>query len=186
MFTFSESRNLLPESYRALAIQLGAFVIYFSVIIISYTCYDKEFKNRKNEIFSQYYEIIFNHSLIKLSYLLQKLHLDQSGKNTVISVDKSDILGCFKQQCIKSNLFEFTSTIDKYIPNFIYYRIDLNKQVLHRNVRIDDYELEKTYHINNYNQLSISLSADLRYLNTIKKQTIAIIKKIDNNINLNT
>ena len=80
--------------------------------------------------------------------------------------------GCFKQQCIKSNLFEFTSTIDKYIPNFIYYRIDLNKQVLHRNVRIDDYELEKTYHINNYNQLSISLSADLRYLNTIKKQTI--------------
>ena len=65
MFTFSESRNLLPESYRALAIQLGAFVIYFSVIIISYTCYDKEFKNRKNEIFSQYYEIIFNHSLIK-------------------------------------------------------------------------------------------------------------------------
>ena len=172
MFTFSESRNLLPESYRALAIQLGAFVIYFSVIIISYTCYDKEFKNRKNEIFSQYYEIIFNHSLIKLSYLLQKLPLDQSGKNTVISVDKSDILGCFKQQCIKSNLFEFTSTIDKYIPNFIYYRIDLNKQVLHRNVRIDDYELEKTYHINNYNQLSISLSADLRYLNTIKKQTI--------------
>ena len=111
MFTFSKSRNLLPESYRALAIQLGAFVIYFSVIIISYTCYDKEFKNRKNEIFSQYYEIIFNHSLIKLSYLLQKLPLDQSGKNTVISVDKSDILGCFKQQCIKSNLFEFTSTM---------------------------------------------------------------------------
>jgi len=121
MFAFNESRNLSSESYKTLTIQLAAFVIYFSVITISYTYYDDEFKNRKNEILNEYYKIIFNHSLIKLSHLLQKLPLDQSGINTIISVDQSDILSCYKQQCIRSNLFEFTSTIDKYIPNFIYY-----------------------------------------------------------------
>jgi hypothetical protein len=172
MFAFSESRNLLSEYYRTLTIQIVAFIIYFSVITISYNCYDNEFKNRKNEILNEYYKIISNYSLIKLNHLLQKLPLDQSGIDTVISVDQSDILSCFKQQCIRSNLFEFTSIIDKYIPNFIYYRIDLNKQVLHRNIRIDYYELEKTYHINNYNQLSILVSADSKYWDKIKKQTI--------------
>ena len=172
MFAFSESRNLLSEYYRTLTIQIVAFIIYFSVITISYNCYNNEFKNRKNEILNEYYKIISNYSLIKLNHLLQKLPLDQSGIDTVISVDQSDILSCFKQQCIRSNLFEFTSIIDKYIPNFIYYRIDLNKQVLHRNIRIDDYELEKTYHINNYNQLSILVSADSKYWDKIKKQTI--------------
>ena len=85
MFAFSESRNLLSEYYRTLTIQIVAFIIYFSVITISYNCYNNEFKNRKNEILNEYYKIISNYSLIKLNHLLQKLPLDQSGIDTVIN-----------------------------------------------------------------------------------------------------
>ncbi len=121
MFAFSESRNLLSEYYRTLTIQIVAFIIYFSVITISYNCYDNEFKNRKNEILNEYYKIISNYSLIKLNHLLQKLPLDQSGIDTVISLDQSDILSCFKQQCIRSNLLGGLSV------NLRFFRKSLNE-----------------------------------------------------------
>ena len=69
---------------------------------------------------------------------------DQAGKNTVIVINQSDIKSCYKNQCIKSNLFEFASVFDKYIPNYIHYKIDINKQVLHRDRKISSYELERS------------------------------------------
>lgn len=150
----------------------GASLIYLIVLIVSYNNYKSEFESRKNEVLSEYHKIILTHSLVKLNDLIQQLPFDRSGVETIISIDKSDILGCYKKQCIRNNLFEFVSIFDKYIPAFIYYKIEINKQLLHQNTKVTNYEVEKTKHINGYNQLSISLSADLKYLDDIKQKTL--------------
>lgn len=151
---------------------MGASLVYLIVLIVSYNHYKSDFENRKNETLSEYYKIILIHSLVKLNDLIQQLPLDRSGVDTIISIDKSDILGCYKKQCIKSNLFEFASTFDKYIPAFVYYKIEINKQLLHQNTKVANYELEKTQHINDYNQLVISLSADFKYFEGIRQKVL--------------
>jgi len=151
-------------------ILIALLIIYFITLVINYRYSNNEFKNRKNEILEEYYQIIFNHSIVKLNETLHKLPSDQTGKNTVIEINQSDIKSCYKNQCIKSNLFEFASVFDKYIPNYIHYKIDINKQVLHRDRKISSYELERSNHINNYNQLSIQVALDPKYLENIHQK----------------
>lgn len=146
-------------------------VIYTITLVIIYIHLNNEYKNKKEEILNEYHKIIFNHSFNKLSDLLRQLPSDSINTGSSISIDRSDIQSCYKQQCVKNNLFEFASIFSKYIPEFICYKIEVNKQLLHRNNKVDDYELEKTDYINNHNQLSISLSANSKYWDSIRHQT---------------
>ena len=152
-------------------LRLIVFVIYTITLAIIYFHLNNEYRNRKEEILSGYHKIIFNHSFNKLNDLLRQLPYDSTGTGSSISIDRSDIQSCYKQQCVKNNLFEFASIFNKYIPEFISYKIEVNKQLLHRNNKVDDYELEKTNYINNHNQLSISLSANSKYWDSIRYQT---------------
>ena len=45
----------------------------------------------------------------------------------IINIDKTDIRSCYEDKCAKANLFEFTSIIDKYVSDFIDYKIEINK-----------------------------------------------------------
>jgi hypothetical protein len=163
-------RFLITEYYGALIIQVLVFTTYCSVIFISYIYTNDALENRKNEILNDYYGIILNHSVARLDNLLQKLPDDARGKNVAISLDKSNVLSCYKQRCITNNLFEFASSVDKQLPSFIYYKIDINNHLLHCNNKVSHYELEKTYHVNDYNQLAIAISIDSKYWNKIKAQ----------------
>jgi hypothetical protein len=150
---------------------LIVLVIYTTTLVVIYIHLNNEYRNRKEEILSEYHKIIFNHSFNKLSDLLRQLPADSTNTGSSISIDRSDIQSCYKQQCVKNNLFEFASIFSKYIPEFISYKIEVNKQLLHRNNKVDNYELEKTDYINNHNQLSISLSASSKYWDSIRHQT---------------
>lgn len=169
LFKEDKLKNSLLHS-TILIIRLVIFVIYCSAIIISYACCKNETKMQKNKILTEYYNAIFDHSLFKLTYLLQKLPIEKSGVDTIISVGQLDIQACNKQQCVRSNLFEFASTLDKYIPNFIHYQIVINEQLLYSDIKVDNYELEKNYYINSDNQLSISIALDDQYWNKAKRQ----------------
>jgi len=158
--SFSYYSNLVPQIY--------AVIIYCSIITASYYYGSNQIIERKNEILKNYHQIILNSSLVKLNYLLQKLPADQEGIYTNISIDKGDMQSCYKNKCFKSNLFEFASTIDKQVPSFIYYKIEINKQTLHTNIKIPNYEFEQNHYINNYNQLSIALSIDPGYWGKVK------------------
>ncbi len=159
------------KHYKQSLILIALFIVYFITLILNYQYCNNEFKNRKSEILDEFYQIIFSHSIVKLNDVLQKLPLDQTGINTLIEIDQSDIKSCYKDQCIKSNLFEFASIFDKYIPYYIQYKININKQLLHRNIKIPNYELERSNYINNYNQLSIQLSIEPKYLEGIRQKT---------------
>jgi hypothetical protein len=161
----------LIKYYQQSLMLIALVVIYFITLILNYQYCNNEFKNRKNEILDEFYQIIFSHSIVKLNDVLQKLPLDQTGINTAIEINQSDIKSCYKDQCIKSNLFEFAASLDKYIPNYIQYKISINKQLLHRNVKISNYELERSNYINNYNQLSIQVSIEPKYIEGIRQKT---------------
>ena len=141
--------------YKVFFIQLVFIVIYVAIITIAYNYYGNEFKERKNEILNEYYRLIVNYTSNELNNFLYELHVNQDSSDILIKSENSNILCCYKQQCVKSNAFKFISTLEQYIPSFVYYRIDINKQMLHRNIKIDNYELEKSYNINKYNQVSI-------------------------------
>lgn len=149
-----------------------AFIICLSLIFASYTYYINQLSVKTNEILQENYQVILNHSLIKFKEILNKLPSDSSGKSTTIKIEKSDIITCYSEKCKKRNLFEFSSVLDKYIPDHVYYRIDVNKQLLHRNHRLEHYQLEKNYHINDNNQLSIFISINPKYLHKIHKQVV--------------
>ena len=168
----SLNRFKLLKYYQQSLIIITFLIIYFITLMLSYQSCNNEFRNRKNEILDEFYQIIFNHSIIKLNDILQKLPLDQTGLNTSVEINQSDIKSCYKEQCIKTNLFEFSSVFDKYIPNYIHYKIDINKQLLHRNRKIANYELERSHHINNYNQLSIQISVEPSYLENIRQKAL--------------
>jgi len=171
MSIFSESRGITLKNYNSIP-NLIVVIMYCCIIIISFYYCNRQVEERKSEILKEYYAIILNHSLIKIDSLLQQLPLDQKGLNTNISIDKTDIQNCYKKQCIKCNIFEFSSTIDKCIPHFIFYKVEINKQLLYSNYKISDYELEKIFYINDYNQLAISLSIDVDHWNKIKIKII--------------
>lgn len=153
-----------------LGLYVIAFIICLSLIFASYTYYINQLSVKTNEILQENYQIILNHSLIKFKEILNKLPSDCSGKNTTIKIEKSDIIICYREKCKKRNLFEFSSVLDKYIPDHIFYRIDVNKQLLHRNHRLEYYQLEKNYHFNDNNQLSIFISINSKYLHKIHNQ----------------
>ena len=145
-----------PDGYREnklrnLVNSLNPHSQLFDLMVVSHTPIPLDIQNKvslviydkKNEILQEYYQIIFNHSLIKFTEILNKLPFDQSGKYTTLKIEKSDIIACHKDKCIRRNLFEFSSILDKYTPDYIYYKIDVNKQLLHRNYRLDNYQLEK-------------------------------------------
>ncbi|MDP4708756.1 MAG: hypothetical protein NWS20_01965 [Rickettsiaceae bacterium] len=53
----------------------------------------------------------------------------------------------------------------------VHYRIDVNKQLVNTNVRVNSYQLERHFPINNYNQLSIYIALDPKYLNKLQQQS---------------
>ena len=60
--------------------------------------------------------------------------------------------------------------IDQHIPEFIYYKIELNKKFLYSNTKVQSYQIEKTYHLNNYNQFSISLAINKLYWTKVEAE----------------
>jgi len=87
-----------------LGLYVVASIICLGTMFASYTYYNNQFFIKTNEILQVNYQIIFNHSLVKFKEILNKLPSDQNGKNISIKIEKSDIIACHKEQCIKKNL----------------------------------------------------------------------------------
>jgi len=173
-FLYNRGKNFQQQytHYKVLFIQIFFIIIYVVVLVVAYRNYCSELKDRKNEILNEYYRLIVNYTSNELNNFLYELHVNQDSSDISIKSENSNILCCYKQQCVKSNAFKFISTLEQYIPSFVYYKIDINKQMLHRNIKIDNYELEKSYNINKYNQVSIFISIDYKYWNILKKQNM--------------
>lgn len=141
---------------------------YFWSLVLLYKYFGHTLNNRKEEILNSYYKIVLNSTLAPLENMLRKLPISQEKEPTSIKINKSDIEVCYKTQCIKNNLLELTANIDFNIPEYLYYKLDINREFLSSNTKISNYNLEKSHFINNHNQLTISLALDNKYWDTLR------------------
>ena len=138
-------------------------VIYGVCIIVLYQYYQDKAEIEKVQILQDYYNKIVKVSTNKINSLTQQLlSRNFQSQNVSINTNIGDLEIC-SYTCINYNLFRFGALIDQYIPEFIYYKIELNKKFLYSNVKVQNYQIEKIYHLNNYNQFSISLAIDKLY-----------------------
>lgn len=142
---------------------LSLLVIYFLSFTLMYKHYDNKAKETKQQIIQHYYNEILDVILKEIKRLAAKQLINLQTSDSTIEADLRYIKICQKSKCFNYNLFKFAALIDKFIPKFIYYKIELNKKNLYANTKIQDYEVEKTYHISKYTQLTIALTIDQRF-----------------------
>jgi hypothetical protein len=145
------------------------FIIYGTCIMLLYQSYQDKAEIRKAEILQDYYNKIVKVSTDKINSLTGQLSSNLQSQNLSINTNSNDLEVC-SDKCINYNLFRFGALIDQYIPEFIYYKIELNKKFLYSNTKVQSYLIEKIYHINDYNQLGVSLAIDKLYWNKVEAE----------------
>ena len=144
-------------------------IIYSVLVIFLYQYYQDKAEIRKTEILQEYYNKIVKVTSNKINSLIQQLLIDPQSPNILINISSRDLKIC-NDKCVNYNLFRYGALIDQYIPDFIHYKIELNKNFLYSNIKNQDYQIEKIHHLNDYNQLSISLAINKLYWDEIEKE----------------
>lgn len=144
-------------------------VIYGICIMLLYQYYKDKSEIEKTQILQEQYNKIVKVSASKINSLILQLSSNLQSRNISINTNASDLEVC-SDKCINYNLFRFGALIDQYIPEFIYYKIELNKKFLYSNIKIHNYQIEKIYHLNDYNQFNISLAIDKLYSNKLEAE----------------
>ena len=127
------------SSYR---IFFFAIIIYGLTLTFLYNYFNDAAEVKKSQILQDYYNQIIAISINKISSSLQKISSSLQNKNILLSINNNDLKICSDNRCINYNLFRFRASLDKYIPEFIFYRIELNKKFLLANVRFQNYQIE--------------------------------------------
>lgn len=132
-------------------------MIYIIIIIFLYRYYNSKIEIEKTQILQNHYEKIVAVSLNKINSLALQAQCSLEDNNTSIRINNSDIQVCCNRACKNYRVFRFGSLLDQYIPDFIYYKIEINKKFVYANTRIQQYQIDKTYHLNESNHLNVSL-----------------------------
>ncbi|MDN3030028.1 MAG: hypothetical protein QMO91_01465 [Candidatus Tisiphia sp.] len=134
-------------------------IIYSTIIISLYQYYNDKVEMKKAQILQTNYDKIVEVSMNKLSSLAYYLSSNIQDKNISINITSSEIEICTEAlKCKNYNIFRFGELLDWSIPEFINYKIELNKNFLHSNTKMQNYQIDKIYHINDSYQLNISLA----------------------------
>ena len=147
------------------------FVVYSVLVLFLYRHCNENANLEKNKILEEYYNKIVELSVSEINLVLQKLSINSQTQDFLIKTNINDLEICNKK-CINYNLFHFGAVINQNIPKFIHYKIELNKKFLYTDLQIENYQIDKTYHLNKNNQFNISLSIDDHYLSQIKADNL--------------
>ena len=142
-------------------------IIYSFLIVSLYQYYQKKLEMERIQLLQDYCSKILEVSTNKIDLLTQQISCTLQNNNISIRNNNSDLEVCC-DKCVSYNLLEFEELIDKHIPKFIYYKIELNKNFLYSNINTQNYQIEKSYYLNSHNQLSVSLAIDKLYWNKIE------------------
>jgi hypothetical protein len=161
--------HLTKFKNNSLIILIIIFIGYGILIFFLYQYYQDKVEVKKSQILYDNYNKITQVSINKITSLLQHLSGSLENKDFSISSNTRDIEICL-DKCINYNVFRFGALIDQCVPDFIHYRIELNKKFLYANFKEQNYQIEKIYHINSRNQFSISVSIDDIFWEKIKAE----------------
>lgn len=159
--------SIICKRYR-LYLLISAFYVFLA--IVSKYFYDSVLKCRTDESLKTHSDMIYSHTFEKVAEILGKKDFINNNSNKKITIEKSDIVICNESKCTKENLLDFSALLDRYLPEYIYYKITLNESPLHRNTKLDSYQLTRYFNIND-NEVVISASLSPMYLDLLKRQT---------------
>ncbi|WP_375319424.1 hypothetical protein [Candidatus Tisiphia endosymbiont of Oplodontha viridula] len=135
------------------------FGVYSTIIILLYQYYNNKVEMEKTQILQTYYDKIVGLSMNKFSSLAHYLSSNIQEKNISINNNSSEIEICNEAlNCKYYNIFHFGELLNRDIPEFIHYKIELNKNFLYSNIKMENYQVDKIYHINDSHQLNVSLA----------------------------
>lgn len=135
-------------------------IICYSIFCLAlYKHYLNKIETERSRILQQYYDKVASVSIEKLNYISHKILANIKDEDITIVNNVGDLRIC-RDQCVEYSIFRFGNIIDKHIPEFIHFKIELNKNLLYSNFRENNYQLEKVYHINSGHQLVIGVSID--------------------------
>lgn len=145
-------------------ISLSIFLILlFLVIILGVSFvyhYQKTETKAKNELLSNNQSKITKFIIGEVSNLYHQLAIstDNSEVNTTIS--NHSIISCYNKKCKKFNLLKLGPILERIIPEYIFYKIKLNEELVYSNIKLPSYEIEKAYLLNEKTILTVGLSID--------------------------
>lgn len=119
-------------------------IIYGICIMLLYQSYQDKAEIEKAQILQDYYNKIVKISTDKINSLTGQLLYNLQSQNISININNGDLEVC-SDKCVNYNLFRFEALIDQHIPEFIYYKIELNKKFLYSNTKVQSYLIEKIW-----------------------------------------
>jgi hypothetical protein len=134
-------------------------IFYLIFCLVLYKHYLNKIETERSVILQQYYDKVVSVSTEKLNSISHKILANIKDQDVTLVNDVRDIKIC-RGQCVEYSIFRLGNVIDKHIPEFIHFKIELNKNLLYSNFKEDGYQLEKVYHINSGHQFVIGISID--------------------------
>lgn len=135
--------------------------------LLLFKYYNQKTIDAKSLFLDSNYKLILETSLNKLQSLASKLNIDLQASNIFLHDDSIEI--CRDKNCLELNLLKFQFLLEKSIPNFNKFKVDLNNTSLYSSATSENYEIEKIYYLNQDNKLLISVRVDNNYWNQIAK-----------------
>jgi|GEM_PF-2582986 len=135
-------------------------IVYCLFVICIYQHYNNKVTEEKHELLQIYYSMILDATLNKINNLALKNSIDLQTSKVAVDVDTGHIRLCQATNCSSYDLFKIGTLMNKLIPKFINYKIELNKKLIYVNTKTQNYEIEKIYYINGDLQLNINLAVD--------------------------
>lgn len=152
---------------KSLKILVLVIVIYGILIIFLYHHYQNEVKAGTTQILEEYSNKILKLTVNKISTLTNSI----KSQDISIKTSVSDIQVCSSDNtCMSYNILRLGKLIDEQIPDFIHYKIKLNRNFLYTNAKAENYQTEKIYQLSGSNQLSISVAIDYLFQDKLRAE----------------
>lgn len=149
-------------------------ITFFLIFMYLYKDCSLNAERESNQILQNQYTKIVEIIDRKLSSLGAELNQNIHDRNVLIKPNVNHLEICTNtNNCINYSISRFGALLNRYIPEYIYYKIDINNQFVYTNTKFSKASLKKAYHINNNSQFNISLAINPDYLlhieNSIKR-----------------
>lgn len=153
-----ETKSLENKVFLLLFSILFSFMLILGASLI-YNYQDKE-RNIKNELLNKNHSKITRLIIEELANVYHQLATTTDNSEVATTINNHTITACYRGVCSNFNLLKLRPLIERIIPKYIFYKIQLNEALLHSNTNLPSYGIEKSQLLNEKTILTVGLSID--------------------------
>lgn len=161
-----ELKSLENKIFLVLSLVLFILTIIIGTSLLSYNRSAE--KQIKNELLNKNYSKIVRFIIEELTNVYYQLGTTTDNSEVNATISNHIIKVCYNRKCKNFNLLRAGPVLEKTIPKYIFYKIELNEALIYSNTKLANYEIEKSRLLNERNILRVAVSVDERFW--LKKQ----------------